>query len=58
MNQPEPTETSPVILTPAEKYEVLNALYFYEATLNLDLTGQELGTLQTVINKIEGKTPE
>lgn len=58
MNQPEPTENTSVAFTPAEKYKVLNALYFYEATLNLDLTGQELTTLQAAINKLEGKTPE
>lgn len=40
-------------LTLEEKEEVLNALFFYQASMHLDLTGEEHARINALLDRLE-----
>jgi len=51
-------DTIKLTLTPAEQEELLNALYFYQATLHLNFTGEELECQNSLLDRLESLADE
>ncbi len=50
-----PESNITLTLTPAEKEELENALHFYNATMHLNLTGEEQERINSLLDRLEAE---